>query len=313
MSKGRGEMSTNQGRSTYYLLIIAAVLQFVWGAVPAASKLVIDEIPVELYITLRWTISGLIFAAFIFLSKTWKQISLKDICAVSSLGILGYGFASLGTLYGLKIGGVTNFALMGALSPAITSLVAIWLLRERPSRLFLLALPLSIFGLILLVIGKYQVSSFQVAGASAACIVVGYTLEAFVFVFSKRFKEKMSAAQYLTIAQVATALFMWALQAVFLKQTASFGKLTFKGLAAATFVSVVACVLCYAVLYWLLNYIDGHRLALFDGFHTLSATLFGILFFNEELKPLMLVGGLLILTGLIAENLPRQITVEIPE
>ena len=43
-------------------LIIAAILQIVWGFVPSASKFVIDEIPVELYIAIRWSISGLIFA-----------------------------------------------------------------------------------------------------------------------------------------------------------------------------------------------------------------------------------------------------------
>jgi hypothetical protein len=36
-------------------LLIAGILQIVWGFDPAASKYVIDEIPVELYIALRWT------------------------------------------------------------------------------------------------------------------------------------------------------------------------------------------------------------------------------------------------------------------
>jgi len=46
-------------------LLIAGILQIVWGFDPAASKYVIDEIPVELYIALRWTISGVIFALFL--------------------------------------------------------------------------------------------------------------------------------------------------------------------------------------------------------------------------------------------------------
>jgi drug/metabolite transporter (DMT)-like permease len=294
------------------LLVIAAVLQIVWGLVPSASKFVIDEIPVELYIAIRWTISGFIFGLFLLFTRSWTRVSYKTVGAVSLLGILGYGFASLGTLYGLKIGGVTNFALMGALSPAITSAIAILILKERPQRLFFLALPMSILGLLLLVIGKYQVSSFSVAGLSCIYIVIGYLLEAFVFVFSKKFKSEMSAVQYLTIAQLSTAIFMWILQFTSFRQVASLHQLTTKGLLSAAFVSVVAYVLCYAVLYWLLNYIDGHRLALFDGFHTLSATIFGFFIFREELKPLMLVGGFLILSGLLVGNLPKNITEEIP-
>ena len=78
--------------------------------------------------------------------------------------------------------------------------------------------------------------------------------------------------------------------------------LTNQGLAAALFVSFVACVLCYAVLYWLLERIEGHRLALFDGIHALSASLFGFFLFQETITPLMIVGGGLIFCGLAIGN-----------
>jgi drug/metabolite transporter (DMT)-like permease len=295
------------------LLFVAAILQIVWGLVPSASKFVIDEIPIELYIAIRWTISGLIFTIFVAITKSWRPISQQAFFAASLLGILGYGVASLSTLYGLKIGGVTNFALMGALSPAITSAIAILILKEKPRRLFYFALPISVIGLLLLVIGKYQVSSISVAGLSAACVVGGAILEAFVFVFSKKFKDQMTTTQYLATAQVAAAILMWIFQLTVFRQTSDLAHLTARGLIAATFVSIVACVLCYAVLYWLLNYIDGHRLALFDGFHTLSAVTFGYFFFQEKLTPLMIIGGTLILFGLVAGNLPKNEMEELPE
>ncbi len=84
--------------STQGLLVIAALLQIVWGFVPSASKFVIDEIPVELYIAIRWTISSFIFAGYLYATKTWKKVPMPDVLAVSLLGILGYGAASLGGL-----------------------------------------------------------------------------------------------------------------------------------------------------------------------------------------------------------------------
>jgi len=259
------------------------------------------------------TISGGIFVAYLVVTTKWRKISLRDGLSVSCLGILGYGIASFGTLYGLKVGGVTNFALTGALGPVITAIISIWILKERPQRLFLFALPIAVLGLILLVVGKYQISSFAVAGTSAAFIIGAYILEALVFVFSKRFKERMNVAQYLAVAQISTAFFMWILQITVFHQTSQIAHLSLKGVAAAIFVSVIACVLCYAVLYWLLDYVDGHRLALFDGFHTLSAVLFGYFLFNEALRPLMIAGGILILIGLVAGNLPRNMEQEAPE
>lgn len=294
--------------SLKFYLIIAALLQIVWGLVPSASKFVIDEIPIELYIAIRWTISGTIFGLYVFSKSTWQKISLKNILFISFLGILGYGLASFGTLYGLKLGGIVNFALVGALSPAMTSLISILILKERPSKLFLLALPLSVVGLLLLSIGKYQVSSLSITVTSTILILSGFALEACVFVFSKKLKTQSSVTQYLAIAQIAAALFMWSLQLFHFQQFDRLQDLTFKGFTAAIFVSVVACVFCYAILYWLLNYIEGHKLALFDGFHVLSAVSFGLFFFNEEFKPLMLIGGALILVGLVMGNWPKTKT-----
>ena len=44
---------TKNNGGVYKFLLIAAVLQIVWGLVPSASKSNIDEIPVELYIAIR--------------------------------------------------------------------------------------------------------------------------------------------------------------------------------------------------------------------------------------------------------------------
>jgi drug/metabolite transporter (DMT)-like permease len=157
------------------------------------------------------------------------------------------------------------------------------------------------------VLGKQDLSSWNLALSSGVLILSGICLEALVFVFSKKTKAHFTSTQYLAISQVSASLFMWILQAAWWQQTNQLDQLSAKGITAALFVSIVACVLCYSVLYWLLNYLDGHRLALFDGLHTISATLCGYLLFNETLNSSMLIGGLLILSGLTIGNLPDHI------
>ena len=287
-------------------LIIAAVLQVVWGLTPTASKFVIEEIPVELYVALRWSISGAIFFSYIFVKRRWKPISISDCVWISLLGILGYGLASFGTLYGLKIGGVANFALMASISPIISSIFSVFILNERPAKTFYFALPLSVLGLVIVVLGKYNISSPDIAVLSAILILGAYICESLVFVYSKRFKAKVDVPQYLAIAQTATSATMWVLQGTFFHQTSEITKLSTQGINALIFVSIISCVLCFAVLYWLLNHVDGHRLALFDGMHTISAILFGYLFFHEALSPFMLIGGAMILIAIICGNLPKK-------
>jgi drug/metabolite transporter (DMT)-like permease len=158
-------------------------------------------------------------------------------------------------------------------------------------------------------VGKHKISSWQVAISSSGLIIGAAFLEAVIFVFSRKLKVHFSSIQYLAVSQVSAAIFMWTLQVGVFHQVGAIQNLSSRGWIAAVFVSVVACVLCYSVLYWLLNYIDGHRLALFDGLHTLSATLFGFLFFHEILNELMIAGGLLLLAGLVLGNLPQKINV----
>jgi len=292
------------------LLLIAALLQLVWGLVPSASQFVINEIPVELYIALRWSISGFIFLAYLALSKRWKTPPIRDIASVLLLGVLGYGIGSFGTLYGLKLGGVTNFALMGALSPMITSGVSFVVLKEKPRRLFYFALPMCIFGLLLLVLGKYEVSSASLAFSAAGLIIGASVLEALTFVFSKRLRARVGTFEYLAIAQIGAALVMWGLQLTIFHQTNELSQLTSTSWSAAIFVSLIACVFCYAVLYWLLSHIDGHRLALFEGIHTLSAALFGWIIFHESLNGMMIYGGFFLLSGLVIGNLPARSDVQ---
>lgn len=295
--------------STSKLLLTAALLQIIWGIVPSASNAVISEIPVELYITIRWTISSLLIFIFLRLTSNWSPKFDRNTLLVMGLGILGYAIGSFGTLYGLKIGGVTNFALMGALSPIITSVIAILALQERPARLFYLALPLCVLGLILLVIGKHEVSSWSVAFSSSALILGAAVLEAIVFVSSRRFKAHFTSFQYLALSQLAAATVMWILQFCCLHQISRISHLSWNGWLSAFFVSIVACILCYAVLYWLLNYIDGHKLALFDGLHTISAAAFGWYFFNESINALMIAGGAVLLVGLVLGHLRFKQTV----
>jgi len=288
------------------LMAIAVVLQIVWGIVPSTSKIVISEIPVELFIAIRWTISGLVFFAIVFMFSKWPPLFKKETGLAALLGILGYGLGSIGTLYGLKIGGVTNFALMGAVSPIITSIVAIVLLNEKPIRMFYIALSLCVMGMFFLISGKYQISTWNIALSSSGLILTSAFLEAVVFIYSRKLSTHFSSIQYLAISQLSAAIFIWLAQALWFKQIGEIANLSPKGWAACIFVSVVACVLCYLILYWLLKFMDGHRLALFDGIHTLSASIIGVAVLGETIHFQMLIGGLFIFLGILVGNLKKS-------
>jgi len=285
-----------------HFFLIALILKVLWGLVPSASKFVINEIPSELYITLRWGISGSLFFICVLITDHWRNVRLADLLIVSVLGILCYGGASLCMLYGLSIGGVINFSLIASLGPVLTALLSIFILNEKPKREFLIALPISVSGLILVLIGKFQASSAKIAATSSAAILLGFALDSFVFVISKRYKSKMGTLQFLAISQLAATGAMLILQATIYHQTIDATNLTPVGIGSLIYVSLVACFIGYGTFYWLLQHFDGHKLALFDGVQTVSSVFFGYLFFSEPLNFSIVAGGLMVIAGLYCGN-----------
>jgi len=280
--------------SSLKYLLLAALIQLVWGFTPSASRIVLDSLPVEIYSAFRYSVAGLIFLTYTLVRYKRLQLRLKDLPAVAVIGILAYALDSLGTLYGLKLGGVLNFSLASSLNAVITAVVAALVLKERFSRAVWLAAALSIGGGVLLAAGKYDLSNIQVAGGSLCLIWGAYVLEALGFVFSKRFKARMPLTEYLAVAQLSAAAFMWALSAAAGESPRAIADMPPAGLWSLAFVCLVSCCLCYFLLYWLLNFVEGHKLAFFDFFHTLSAAAFGAMLFDEVVNAEMLLGGALL-------------------
>ncbi len=278
--------------------ILAAIVQIIWSLTPSASKLVISEIPIELFISIRWSISGLIFLCIALALEKKFDTSLKNLMKYFTLGVLGYGFSSFGTLYGLKMGGVVNFSLISAGSPIIVALMSIVLLREKVHPQYWKAALLCISGLLFIVMGKQELSGLAMTISSTLLILGAYAFEGLPFIYSKKYQAKQSLICYLATLQLSAAVFMWGSQIFYFKQFGELSNLSIIGLGALVFVSIVACVLCYGIFYWLLKFIEGHKLVLFDGLHSFSAALFGLIFWSEPFNFMMLIGGLLSLSSI---------------
>jgi drug/metabolite transporter (DMT)-like permease len=290
----------------FKLYLLAALVQILWALTPSASSVVISQIPVELFIATRWTISGLIFLLVAYFTKQKIDLHPKMLKRYFILGVVGYGLSSIGCLYGLKLGGVVNFALLSSVNPIVTATLSIWILKEKVKKKYWIAAPLCVIGLFVMVLGKYELSGTKVAFGSVLLILLAYFLEALPFVYSKKYEKRQSLISYMAILQLSAASFMWGTQALYFKQLSEFKNLNLMGLLSMLFVSVVACVICYALLYWLLKYIDGHRLAIFDGVHSIFAAFYGVLFFSEAFNLTMLFGASFLLIALYLANAPSN-------
>lgn len=265
----------------------------------------LQYLPVEGFSAIRYTVSGLIFLTYSLIAHRRLSIGAKDLPKLAIIGILAYAIDSLGTLYGLQIGGVLNFALASSMNAVIPAALAILILREKATGWFALAATLSVGGGLILFLGKYNVSGFQISATSLLLTWGAYVFEALGFVFSKKFKERMPLTEYIGILQIFAALFMWVTAIGFNKLPSGLMTMPLEGWLSLVFVCLFSCCLCYFVLYWLLTHIEGHRLAFFDCFHTITAAVFATFLFGEPFNSKMWLGGFLLLLAVIVVSQTR--------
>ncbi len=281
---------------TYYYLL-EVLVQLLWSCTPSFSNYVLKYLPVSWYIAMRWTLSGSIF----FVMARYRRPALpkfQDVVRLAPIGILGYGLASYGTLYGLKWGGVVTFALLSSVNPVIQSGLSIVALKEKPKPLFTVAALFCVAGLISLVLGKYRLTDARVTFAATSAVFLAYGLEALAFVGSRKYRGTVPLLDYMAITELSAAVFVWA--GVALQKTSApiWGTLPLGLWGAVAFVSVVSCVICYGAHYWLLSKMEGHVLALFESLHSVFAALLGLILFHERVHPAMVFGGGLLIIGL---------------
>ena len=284
-----------QNPTPYYLL--AVLVQLVWGLTPSASKVVLDYLPVEIYSAIRYSFSGILFLVIARLRHGGLVVEPRMLPRLVFLGIVAYGLDSLGTLYGLKLGGVLSFALASSLNALITSLVSLVILKEKMTPGFFAAVLLSVLGGLMLFFGKAEAANFRVAGLSLFLIWMAYVCEALGFVFSRRYKAHLPLEEYLGILQVSAGIFMTGISILGGRSAEGLARMPWEAWASLAFVCFIACGVCYFLLYWLLNFIYGHRLAFFDAFHTLSASVLGVVVFHDPYNFKMVCGGALLLAA----------------
>lgn len=152
---------------TYLLTALAAIF---WGANFNLAKPVVAEMHPFIAAATRY----LIAAALMLLIMRYKgeNLSFRHAKTYLMLGIVGvFGFNLLFFL-GMQSTSVVNGALIMALNPLLTSLLAFFTMQQRPSRRQLIAFPFGLFGVAVVVMGAGKHLQIEVGDLFilAACL-----------------------------------------------------------------------------------------------------------------------------------------------
>jgi drug/metabolite transporter (DMT)-like permease len=150
MSGATHNTRTPPARHTFswFLLIMANVL---WAASYVASKFALHETSVTFMLAARMTIAALILLPLLIVRHRELRLTRRDFAQLALLALAGFIINKLFEYNGLALTSASDVALLISSESIFTAVLSWIILRERFSKVTLLALLLGLFGVYLII------------------------------------------------------------------------------------------------------------------------------------------------------------------
>ncbi|RKN84997.1 DMT family transporter [Paenibacillus ginsengarvi] len=299
-------MPTNKGnRSAYaaallYAFIIGFSFLFVKFALTAASPL--DTL------AHRFTISLAAAAALVLFGPFKLSIRLRDIAAILPLAMLYPTLFFTFQTFGLAHTTSSEAGIVQAMAPALTMILAAFVLKERPGLLQLLSVLLSVAGVVYIFVMKgarLEAASLTGVGliALAALSLAGYGV-----------LTRKLAQSY----RVIDITFLMSLIGFVAFNGLSVAAHVAEGSLSAYFQPFISPLFTVSILYlgvlsslgssllsnFVLSRLETYKMSAFNNMATLITILAGVVMLGERLTIYHGIGAVMIIAGVLGANLP---------
>ena len=280
-------------------IFIYVILCLIWGSTWIAIKLGLADAPPLYSSGIRFLVSVSILYLFVTFRKDTFPKTFKHFINLGYPGIYMYG-ACYALVYFAEL--YINSALTAVLFasfPLFVALFSIWILPgEKLSIPGWLGLFLGFLGIVVISFDSLQTSPGIFKGTVLA---LGSSLTAaYGMVLHKR---KFSNENIFTATSVQMTLggVPLILAAIIFERWSDLN-LTAVSIGSILYLSVFGTVIAFLGYYWLLKRITAVQVSLIAFITPLVAIFIGVLFFSESLTVLILVGTLMILSGVMLVN-----------
>lgn len=282
---------------SWLLLILANAL---WAGSYVASKFVLRELSAPLMLSLRFTLSALILLPWLVLHRQDLHFTRQDMLSFGVLVILGFGISKFLQFGALVFTTASDVALLISSESLFTAAFSWIFLKERITQRTILALLLGFFGVYLVI--EQGLLPFLPSGGGIWRIVgdllvmLGMASEAFSTVRSKTLLMKHSPL-VITMAAIAGSSLFWLPIGVWEVGTRGWEPISLTAWFWLGWLAVVATVICYLAWFQGLARVDGSRAAATLFLQPLLGPVLAVVLLHDQLTPITLVGGLLIITS----------------
>jgi drug/metabolite transporter (DMT)-like permease len=268
-------------------LVLLLVCVF-WGTTFILSKILLAEISLLYYLTLRLTIAAIVL--WLFAIRYFQQLNRQTIVDGMIMGIFLF-LSYLFQMWGIQYTSASNAGFITGINVIMVPVFSALLFKERPKFATLIGIVLATCGLYFLSGGNYQTLN-----QGDWLILICALAAAFHVIFTGRFAPRhniylLTAVQLSTVAILSSILFT-----VSSEKVSSF--------PASTALLLIYLALFGTILTFLLQtsmqrFTTATRTALIFTTEPVFAAFFAFLIAGEQLTFYGWIGGLLILLGMI--------------
>jgi O-acetylserine/cysteine efflux transporter len=276
-------------------LAIAICVPILWGLGFTLTKAGLGTIPPMFLMGMRYSIAALVLIWFV---KPPKGVMTQVFWVAVISGTIPYGmvFSGLKDLY------ASTAILVVQLQIPFMAILGVVLLKEKMRLRQILGMVLAFVGVVLIT-GEPQI---QENPFPIFLVVVGGAIWAFGQVQIRKIGRFVTGTQLLSwvAAFSAPQLFF----ASFLMEEGQFGALQSAGpqeWGVILYIGLIMTAFCYPLWYRLLAEVEVTRIAPFLLLNPLSAVVFSILILGENMTPMVLLGGTVVLSGIGVMTIQR--------
>lgn len=287
------------------LLILATLL---WGGNFVIGRAVSDQIAPFSLAFLRWCTALIVFApiAYPHLKREWRTLWQYKwiVCLLALTGVAAFNtLVYIGLHYTTSI----NASLMNSSTPIMIYILSFILLRERLSLNQIIGTFISLLG-VLFIVAKgdiYMFTSFNFNKGDVIVLLAVMCWSLYSLLVKKYAGKLHSQANFL--ATIIIGIFML-LPFFIYEQLIMPHAITWSigTMSAIGYVGIFASIIAFLSWNSGVIQIGANRAGIFLNFIPVFATLFAVIFLNEQLTNYQLVGGIAVITGVLLCNYQKK-------
>ena len=282
---------------SWFLLMLANAL---WAASYVAAKFALLDTSVYIMLALRMGISSLVLLPLLIVRRKQLNLTRQLLPQLLLLALIGFVINKLLEYGGLALTTASDVALLITGESIFTAALSWLVLRERFKPLTGIALLLGFFG-VYLIVERSLIPNIPSGGGALRIfgdllVILALLVEAFYTVRAKTMLVKHSPL-LITSASIVVSMLFWTPVAAWEILSTGWHPLGLVAWLSIGWMAIMSTVIAYLAWFQGLAKIDGSAAASTLFIQPLLGTFLAIVILHEQLTPMTVVGGILIIVS----------------